>query len=127
MALPEENTEKKRGNPFWEKGKSANPAGRPRVINPEKKTNKEIKAETLLHLVRKFRPHLTKAINAAVEILDNKESAESSKLRASALIIQTYRELVKDVYSIDEDEGEEIQESNKMPSFSLHVLKNTEE
>lgn len=109
-------------NPAWQKGMtSPNEAGRPRVLNKDKKTNKEIKAETLLHLVRKFRPHLTKAINAAVEILDNKESAESSKLRASALIIQTYRELVKDVYSIDEDEGEEIQPNNA-PVFSLRMI-----
>ena len=114
MALPEENTEKKRGNPFWEKGKSANPAGRPRVLNPEKKTNKELRAAELMALARKLKPHLSKSIMAAVNVLDNQESADASKLKASALIIATYRELVKDVYSkdYDTDEGEELQQSN---------------
>lgn len=114
----------KRGNPNWEKGQSANPNGRPRTIDKDKKTNREIRGETLLHLVRKFRPHLTKAINAAVNILDDKDASESGKLRASALIITTYRELVKDVYDLkyDDEEGTEIQEQNKMPTFSLRMI-----
>lgn len=110
-------------NPNWTPGiESPNKAGRPKTLDKDKKTNREIKAETLLHLVRKFRPHLSKAINVAVAILDNKDAAETSKLRASALIIQTYRDLVKDIYSEDAEEGTEIQEQNTMPSFSLHVL-----
>lgn len=102
-------------NPAWQKGmESPNSQGRPRVLDKDKKTNREIRSDTLLHLVRKFRPHLTKAINAAVNILDDKEASESGKLRASALIITTYRELVKDVYDLkyDDEEGEEIQQNN---------------
>lgn len=121
MANPQE---KKRGNPGWQPGVSGNTAGRPKTIDRDKKTNREIRSDTLLHLVRKFRPHLTRAINAAVEILENKDASESGKLRASALIITTYRELVKDVYDLkyDDEEGEEIQESNKMPAFSLRMI-----
>lgn len=113
----------KRGNPNWQQGQSANPAGRPKTIDRDKKTNREIRSETLLNMVRRFRPHLTRAINAAVEILENKEASESGKLRASALIIQTYRELVKDVYDLkyDDEEGEEIQQSNA-PVFSLRMI-----
>lgn len=118
------NEQTKRGNPAWGKGVSGNPEGRPRVLDKDKKTNREIRGETLLHLVRKFRPHLTRAINAAVEILDNRESSETGRLKASALIITTYRDLVKDVYDLryDDEEGTEIQEQNKMPTFSLHMI-----
>lgn|SRR5574343_749471 len=102
-------------NPAWKKGmESPNSQGRPKEISKDKKTNREIRSDALLHLVRKFRPHLTRAINAAVEILENKDASESGKLRASALIITTYRELVKDVYDLkyDDEEGEEIQQNN---------------
>ena len=123
MALPEENTEKKRGNPSWTPGKSANPAGRPRVLNPEKKTNKSLRNDQFLQLVRKFKPHLSRAIMTAVEIMENKNSSEAGRLWSSALIIQTYKELVKDLYDYryDADEWEEIQEQNK-PAFTLHMI-----
>lgn len=117
----------KRGNPNWAPGVSGNAAGRPRVLSKEKRTNKELRGEALMQLVRKLKPYQTKAVQAAVSILDNEQSAESSKLRASALILTLYKDLVKDLYSkdYDTDEGEEIQEHQ--PSFSLHVLKKPEE
>ena len=128
MALPEENTEKKRGNPSWTPGKSANPAGRPRVLDPEKKTNKSLRNDQFLQLVRKFKPHLSRAIMTAVEIMENKNSSEAGRLRSSALIIQTYKELVKDLYDYryDADEGEEIQQNNA-PIFSLRMVGGKEE
>lgn len=128
MALSEKNTDKKRGNPFWHKGISGNVAGRPKVLNKDKKTNKEIRSAELLALTRKLKPHVSKAIMAAVNILENKEAMDSSKLKASALIIATYRELIKDTFhkDYDLDEGEEIQQNNA-PIFSLKVISKEDE
>ncbi len=120
----QEAQQPKRGNPEWRQGQSGNPSGRPRkTLDKEKKTNREIRSEELLSLTRKFRPHLSKAIKAAIDILDNKQATESGKLRASALIIQTYRELIKDTYDYkyDNEEADEIQQS-AAPVFSLTMI-----
>lgn len=94
-----------------------NRKGRPVGKSQSKnKTNRELRQDEFLTLVRKFKPHLTKAVQAAVAILDNDKSSESGKLRASALIIQTYKDLLKDLYDYryDEEEGNKIQE--ELPS-----------
>lgn len=124
--LAEELEDKpKRGNPnFFPGMKSLNPAGRPKkVLEKEKKTNRILRSEEFMSLVRKFRPHLTKAIQAAVKILDNKEANDQNKLRASALIISTYKDLVKELYDYkyDNEEAEEIQQKNA-PVFSLKMI-----
>ena len=114
---------KKRGNPTWGKGmQSPNPAGRPYNDDREKKTNREIRTRTMLQLLRKFSPHQSKAIMAAVKIMENEQAADANKLKASALIIQTYRELLNEVYSkdYDDNQGEEIQDNS--PIFSLRML-----
>jgi len=105
------------------KGVSGNPAGRSRVLDADKPTNKSNRQRELMSLVRKLKPIQTKAIQAAVNILDNKDASENGKLRSAALIIQTYKELVKDLYDYryDSEESEEIQQENK-PIFSLHML-----
>ena len=117
---------KKRGNPTWGKGmQSPNPAGRPYNDDKEKKTNREIRTRTMLQLLRKFSPHQSKAIMAAVKIVENEQAADANKLKASALIIQTYRELLNEVYSkdYDDNQGEEIQDNS--PAFSLHYIEPT--
>ena len=104
-----------------------NRKGRPVGKSQSKnKTNRQLRQDEFLTLVRKFKPHLTKAVQAAVAILDNEKSSESGKLRASALIIQTYKDLLKDLYDYryDEEDGEEIQE--KLPDYSLTMLSDDE-
>lgn len=120
--------EKKRGNPGWQPGVSGNTAGRPKTIDRDKKTNRTLRQEEYLSLVRKFKPHLAKAIRAATNILDDPNSSEAGKLRSSALILQTYKDLVRELYltAYDDEEGDEIQESNQ-PKFSLHLLPSNEE
>lgn len=110
------------------KGQSGNPAGRPRLKDLDKPTNRTLREKSLLELIRKFRPLQTKAIQAAVNILDNKESADQNKLKSAALIISTYKDLLKDVYDYryDEEEGEEMQAENK-PAFTLHMIPNKDE
>ena len=117
---------KKRGNPTWGKGmQSPNPTGRPYNDDREKKTNREIRTRSMLQLLRKFSPHQSKAIMAAVKIVENEQAADANKLKASALIIQTYRELLNEVYSkdYDDNQGEEIQDNS--PAFSLHYIEPT--
>lgn len=120
MANPQE---KKRGNPGWQPGVSGNTAGRPKTIDRDKKTNRTLRQEEYLSLVRKFKPHLAKAIRAATNILDDPDASEAGKLRSSALILQTYKDLIRELYltAYDDEEAEEIQENNK-PVFSLRII-----
>lgn len=105
------------------KGVSGNAAGRPPKDPAKIKTNRERREDTLLELVRKFRPLQTKAIQAVVGILDNKEASDQNKIKAASIVIMTYKDLVKDLYNKDYDseEAEAIQENNT-PAYSLHVL-----
>lgn len=105
------------------KGVSGNPHGRKKLIDAEKPTNRILRERSLLEMVRKFRPLQSKAIAAAVHILDNKDASENGKLRSAALIIQTYKDLIKEVYDqkYDDSEGTPMQEENK-PAFTLHML-----
>ena len=107
---------------------SINTAGRKKKTdedhNKEKKSNRVLRQEELLSLVRKFKPIQTKAIQAAVKILDNNESNDASKLRAAALLIETHRALLKDLYDYryDEEPAEAITEDPPMPKFSLKMI-----
>ena len=110
---------------------SINRAGRPKKSeeDKEKKTNRELRQEELLSLVRKFKPLQTKAIQAAVKVIDNSQSNDSSKLRAAALIIETHRALLKDLYDYryDEESAEEVTVDPPTPKFSLKMLENEED
>ena len=107
---------------------SINTAGRKKKTDEdrdkEKKSNRVLRQEELLSLVRKFKPIQTKAIQAAVKILDNNESNDASKLRAAALLIETHRALLKDLYDYryDEEPAEAITEDPPMPKFSLKMI-----
>ena len=114
---------KKRGNPTWGKGmQSPNPAGRPYNDDKEKKTNRALREKAFVQLLRKFEPHQSKAVMTAVRVMDNAEASDQNKLKASALIIGVYKDLLKDAYhkDYDTDQGEEIQDNS--PIFSLRML-----
>jgi len=106
---------------------SPNSAGRPRKDRLDIKSNKELRTEELEGILNKLKPGMGKAIKCANEIIESKESSEAGKLRASALVIQTYKELIKELYSekYDEDDAKELNnEEDKAPVFSLTVLNN---
>jgi hypothetical protein len=107
----------------WEKGQSGCPTGRPPKDRTKIKTNRELRQEEMLSFVRKFKPHLTKAVQTSVRVMENEESSDQNKLKAAALIISTYNGLIKDLYDFryDSDEGEALQE-NSGPSFSLRMI-----
>lgn len=111
------------GENFKGGAEAINTLGRPpKLRHLEKKTNRQIREQELLSLTRKLKPHVTKAIQAAVKIIDNPEANDANKLKASALLIQTYRQLLLDVFdkAYDSDEGTEVNEN--APIFSLRVL-----
>lgn len=111
----------------FQPGMSGNPKGRvPRDLT-EKPTNKQLRQKAFLEMVRKFRPLQAKAIQAAVKILDDDKAQDSNKLKASALLITTYKQLVTELYDYryDAEEAEEMQkESENNPVFSLKVIEN---
>lgn len=118
-----------RGNPAFYKGMpSLNPTGYNNRNSPdrvlEKPTNRQLREKTLIELVRKLRPYQSKAIQAVIKILDNDEASDQNKLKAAALIVSTYKDLVKDVYDYRYDESEAAEEINKTvtPVFSLKMI-----
>lgn len=122
---PEQTEERKRkGRPDWVKNMpSPNPAGRGAGVSLPAKTNRELRSQALMELIRKFKPHVSKSIMSAVNIIDDNEANDANKLKASALIIGTYKDLLKDVYDhrYDTEENEEIQ-ANNGPVFSLKMI-----
>lgn len=105
---------------------SINKHGRPKksIKANAVKTNRERRQEELMSALRKFKPHVSKAVTVAAEILVQKDSSESGKLRSAALILGLYKDLTNMVYDpkFDEETGnaEAVQESGVM--FSLSVV-----
>lgn len=86
----------------------------------------EIRSQELLSLLRKIKPHMSKAIMTAAEIMNKEEAAEASRLRACTILLDAYRDLLQDVYDDDSQDVEEIQESAK-PVFSLRMIDKSED
>lgn len=111
---------------------SINLAGRPKKSDQNdkpSKTNRQLRQDALLSLVRKFSGIQTKAIQAAVKVLDNENSNDASKLRAAALIIETHRALLKDLYDYryDDEPADAISEDPPAPVFSLRLVEDEEQ
>lgn len=93
-------------------------------VNSQKKgqsRRSQVQSE-LSSLIRRFRPHQSAAIAAAMKIMGNEESADANKLRASALIISTYQSLLKDLGALPEDETETVEQLIEAPKFSLVMM-----
>lgn len=98
--------------------------GRPKNSEKEEKlTNRQLREKAFLELVRKFRPLQAKAILEVVRILEKDTAAEASKLKAAALIISTYKDLIAETYDYkyDDEAGEAMQKDSE-PVFSLKVV-----
>lgn len=89
------------------------------------KTARELREQELISLLRKLKPLQSKSINAASKIIDNEQSSDQNKLKASALILSTYRSLLLDLYKQDDETpAEEIQST---PVFSLKMINDSVE
>ena len=108
-----------------------NTKGRPLVEEETEKklTNRQKRERELMVLARKFKPLQAVAIATSAKIMQNTQASDQNRLKASALIISVYQELLKDVYSKEYDEStdvQEIQPANKGAIFSLTMVKNGE-
>lgn len=109
---------------------SINLAGRPKANatgkDTEKKSNKQLRMEAMMHLARMLRPHLAKSIQAAAKIIGNEEASDQNKLKAAVFITGLYKSLLEQAYhhNYDDDAGEELQQKPGAV-FSMRVL-NTE-
>ena len=92
-------------------------------------TNLEIRNKELMSLLRKFKPHLAKAVEVNAKIMGAEDSSDTNKIKSSALIISVYKDLINSVYDkdYDEQEGDEVQPNSKATVFSLTMVKNNEE
>lgn len=100
---------------------SINKNGRPKGMSVFKdKTARQIREAELLSLLRKMKPLMSKSIMAASKIIDNEQASDQNKLKASALLLTHYRNLLLDLYKQDDDSvAEEIQST---PVFSLTMI-----
>ena len=94
-------------------------------VNPEKKgkTRREQHQTELMSLIRRFRPLQTDAIKHAMRVMTGDNTADQNVLRASALILQTYQGLLKDLANSGLDDNETVEEIQQAPRFSLHMIK----
>ena len=70
----------------------------------EPPTNREVRNREFISLIRKLKPHLSSSVKTVMEIIESEDSSDQNKLKAAALVIQMYKELVKDVYDQQYDE-----------------------
>jgi hypothetical protein len=101
-----------------------NMSGRIDGRKAEPLTNREVRNREFISLIRKLKPHLSSSVKTVMEIIESEDSSDQNKLKSAALVLQIYRELIKDVYSTeyDEQEGQEIQPTTKAPVFSLTMI-----
>jgi len=92
-----------------------------RVKGASEMSRRALKDRELISLLRKIKPHMAESIMTAAKIMKSDAAADANKLKASALLISVYKELLKDAYDGDEEaDGVEIQSNT--PTFSLHVI-----
>lgn len=86
-------------------------------------TNKQVRDREFISLIRKLKPHLAPSIKTVMGIMESDDASDQNKLKSAALVLQIYRELIKDVYDQQYDDaiGEEIQPVNT-PKFSLTMI-----
>lgn len=91
-------------------------------------TNKQVRDREFISLIRKLKPLLAPSVATVLKIGQSEDATDQNKLKASALILQLYKDLIKDVYSqeYDDQEGQEIQPTTNAPVFSLTMISNNE-
>lgn len=94
-----------------------------RIKPATSKTNRQLREQELLTLLRKLKPHVAEAIKAAVDIMGNKEALDHNKLKAATIILDQYKDVMTKVYDKDyDDEGNEATQESSNALFSLTVV-----
>ena len=102
-----------------------NNLGRPK--DARKPTKREMKDRELSMLVRKLKPHLAESVNVVSGMLRGDKVSDTNKLKASALIMTEYQKIIKEIYSNDAQEVEDIveeveEERDAAPVLSLKIV-----
>ncbi len=115
--------------PFEKGSKHINRAGR--IPKKEKETPRQIREKELLSLLRKFKPHVSRAVATAAKMLELESPvAPATKLQACKIILENYKDLVDGIYDIDlsdDEEGPEGIDDNRAPILHLTVQSPKEE
>jgi hypothetical protein len=111
---------KKRSELNGEIDKNINTNGR--IKSDKTMSRRAIHERELISLMRKLKPHLTDAVNISTKVMKNDETTDGNKLKASALIMSFYKELLKDAYTGSDEEGEGTEVQPNKPMFSLTMV-----
>lgn len=97
-----------------------------RIEKQQKPSARKIKERELVSLIRKLKPNLALAIATVVGTMRNEDATEAGKLKAAALMLTYYKQLVESVYDVDivpdTGDNEPPREIDSVPKFSLHML-----
>jgi 2'-5' RNA ligase len=95
------------------------------VQEAQKLTNRELREKSLLSLARRFKPHATRALKTMVSLVEDPNTPPNVKYNASKFILEFSKELNKELYldKYDDNEGQQIQEVESAPVFSLVMQK----
>lgn len=100
------------------RGKPGRPKG-----SVKKRTNRALREQELLMLLRKIKPHVSESIMTAARIMKNQEAAHTSQLKAATILLDAYKQMVNELYNGEDDApAEEVQKTGAV--FSLTVLNN---
>lgn len=98
-----------------------------RVPKAEKPSAKKIKEKELVGLLRRLKPNLALAIATVVNTMKNEDATEAGKLKAAALMLTYYKQLIESTYDIDivpdtDGQGADDVDAAKAPVFSMRVI-----
>lgn len=92
----------------------------PQKKRPKESSNRAIRKKELLLLLRKIKPHIADSIVTAAEIMKDTRVSELQRLKAITIILDNYKDLVKEAY-IDED-GEDAENTTPSQGASLGTV-----
>lgn len=93
----------------------------------DKKTPRQIRNGELESLLRKIKPHVSKSIMTAVNIMDKapEDTTDASKLKAATIILDLYKDTVIKLYDGEEpDTDGDLEEVDTAPVLSLKIVDN---